>query len=173
MKRILFFVLILAALVSAQTVQQRPDHAAKSGFFETAFCPQWADTATVPVFGDTLFFVAGSTVRSQMFRNWPYLSGVLTAVASDSLQLQALQLWVAPVNDTSKMVYSKTLLFTPSAGGTSDSTLTSAGNYAVDFSTGGAWHPMLWCQLRAVSGPTNKVAIGNKLRLLLQGYSTK
>lgn len=173
MKRILFFVLIFAAIAGAQTVQNRPDHAAKSGFFETAFCPQWSDTSTVPVYTDTLWFLGSATIKSQLFRNWPYLSGIMTAIEDDSLQLRSIQVWTSPVLDTTKLVYSKTLIFVPRYGGTSDSTIMSAGTYGVDFATGGSWNPMNYVQLRAVPDTSNKIAVGNKLRLLLQGYSTK
>ena len=171
MKRILFFVLILAALVSAQTVQQRPDHAAKSGFFETPFCPQWADTGTVVTYTDTLFFSGAATVKSQIFRNWPMLSGVLNAIEVDSLQIKAVQVWTSPVLDTAKFVYSKTLLFRGRSNATSDSTVTATGTYSTDFADGGEWLPMIYVQLRAVPGTDNKIAVGNKLRLLLQGYN--
>lgn len=176
MKRFSVFLLVLACAfaLQAQTTQDRPNHAAKAGFFDAAFCPQWADTSDTPVMTDTLFFAWGdSTIRSALFRNWPYLSGVLESIEVDSLVLKALQVWAVPVNDTSKCVYSKTLYFTPQAGGTADSTITAAGKYAVDFATEGSWHPMLYLQLRAVPGTNNKKLVGNKLVLRLQGYSEK
>jgi hypothetical protein len=175
MKRFIIFFVILAAFAAfSQTTQDRPSHAAKAGFFDSAWCPQWSDTSDVPVLTDTLYFAWGdSTIRSALFRNWPYISGTVATIEVDSLVLKSLQLWTVPVNDTSKAVYSKTLRFTPQVGGTADSTLTASGTYAVDFSTEGAWHPMLYCQLRAVPGTNNKILVGNKIVLLLQGYSQK
>lgn len=177
MKRFTVFlaVLLCAVALHAQTVQDRPNHAAKAGYFEPAWCPQWVDTTTAaPALTDTLFFVGGdSTIRSALFRNWPMLSGIVDVVVDDSLALSALQVWTVPVNDTSKAIYSKTLLFTPQVGGTADSSISAAGKYAVDFADGGEWHPMLYVQLRAVPGANNKVLAGNKLVLRLQGYSEK
>jgi len=177
MKRFTVFTLALfcAIALQAQTVQDRPNHAGKAGFFETAFCPQWVDTTTAAqVLTDTLFFVGGdSTIRSALFRNWPYFAGVLEVIEDDSLVLSALQVWTVPVNDTSKAVYSKTLLFSPQVGGTADSSISAPGKYAVDFADGGSWHPMLYVQLRAVPGKDNKVLAGNKLVMRLQGYSNK
>jgi hypothetical protein len=177
MKRYIVYLIALLCVfaLQAQTVQDRPNHAAKAGFFEPAFCPQWVDTtAAAPTLTDTLFFVGGdSTIHSALFRNWPMLSGVMEVVEDDSLVLSALQVWTVPINDTSKAVYSKTLLFSPQAGGTADSTISATGKYAVDFADGGEWHPMLYVQLRAVPGTDNKVLAGNKLVLRLQGYSEK
>lgn len=177
MKRYIVYLIALLCVfaLQAQTVQDRQNHAAKAGFFEPAFCPQWVDTtAAAPTLTDTLFFVGGdSTIHSALFRNWPMLSGVMEVVEDDSLVLSALQVWTVPINDTSKAVYSKTLLFSPQAGGTADSTISATGKYAVDFADGGEWHPMLYVQLRAVPGTDNKVLAGNKLVLRLQGYSEK
>jgi len=176
MKRFIVFLIILvcAFTLQAQTTQDRPNHAAKAGFFDPAFCPQWSDTSAVPVLTDTLFFAWGdSTICSALFRNWPYLSGVLEAVEVDSLVLRSLQVWTAPVNDTTKCTYSKTLLFTTRYSATADSGIAASGTYGVDFANGGMWAPQLYVQLRAVPGTNNKVLVGNKLRLLLQGYSVK
>lgn len=169
MKKIAVFLFVLAVAAMAQTTQVLPEHNAGAGYFSTPFYIQWYNTTT-SAYVDTLWMTGLGSKKSQVFRMWPYMGGQLFVTGADSVKIRAIELWTSTGKDTSKFAFSK-LLYSSLSRAAADTSISSAGTYACDFATNGAWNPTLYGMLKVKFSTGQKLTKTNYLRFPVQGWN--